>query len=137
MRYLSNRLKSKPHQFVLSHADAHNWNVMQGKNLMLIDWECLKLAPQEQDLILIITEPYAGQFLNEYKKYIKYETPDFDAFEFYYLKRKLEDIWEWIKNLRFEGLVKSEEVTLQFLKSSLDACTRTESFRSEIQKVFR
>jgi spectinomycin phosphotransferase len=137
MRYLSNSLKSKPNQFVLSHADAHNWNVMQGKNLMLIDWECLKLAPQEQDLILIITEPYAEQFLSEYRKYIKYVTPDFDAFEFYFIKRKLEDIWEWIKNLRFEGLVKSEEVTLGFLKSSLDACTRTESFRSEIQKVFR
>jgi spectinomycin phosphotransferase len=136
MRYLSNSLKSKPKQFVLSHADAHNWNVMQGKHLMLIDWECLKLAPQEQDLILIITEPYAGQFLNEYRKYMKYESPDFDAFEFYFLKRKLEDIWEWIKNLRFEGLVKSEEVTLEFLKSNLDACTRTESFRSEIQKVF-
>ncbi|MEY2195630.1 aminoglycoside phosphotransferase family protein [Neobacillus sp. BF23-41] len=136
MRYLSNTLKSKPYQFVLSHADAHNWNVMQGKYLMLIDWECLKLAPQEQDLILIITEPYAGQFLYEYRKYMKYESPDFDAFEFYFLKRKLEDIWEWIKNLRFEGLVKSEEVTLEFLKLNLDACTRTESFRSEIQKVF-
>ncbi|MCM3117494.1 aminoglycoside phosphotransferase family protein [Neobacillus sp. MER 74] len=136
MRYLSNNLKRKPCQFVLSHADAHNWNVMQGKSLMLIDWECLKLAPQEQDLILIITEPYARHFLNEYKKYMKYETPDLDAFEFYFLKRKLEDIWEWIKNLRFEGLVKSEDVTLEFLKSGLDSCTRTESFRSDIQKVF-
>jgi spectinomycin phosphotransferase len=136
MRYLSNTLISKPYQFVLSHADAHNWNVMQGEYLMLIDWECLKLAPQEQDLILIITEPYAGQFVNEYRKYMKYESPDFDAFEFYFLKRKLEDIWEWIKNLRFEGHIKSEEVTLELLKLSLDSCTRTESFRSEIQKVF-
>ena len=136
MRYLSNTLKSKPHQYVLSHADPHNWNVMQGQNLMLIDWECLKLAPQEQDLILFITEQYAGQFLNEYRKYMKYDSPDFDAFEFYFLKRKLEDIWEWIKDLRFEGLVKSEEVTLELLKLTLDACTRTDSFRSEIQKVF-
>lgn len=136
MRYLSNTLKSKSHQFVMSHADAHNWNLMQGQNLMLIDWECVKLAPQEQDLILIITEPYAGQFLNEYRKFMKYETPDFDAFEFYFLKRKLEDIWEWIKDLRFEGLVKSEEVTLELLKLNLDACTRTKKFRSDILKVF-
>ncbi|WML56470.1 aminoglycoside phosphotransferase family protein [Neobacillus sp. PS2-9] len=135
-RYLSNTLISKPYQFVLSHADAHNWNVMQGEYLVLIDWECLKLAPQEQDLILIITEPYAGQFVNEYRKYMKYESPDFDAFEFYFLKRKLEDIWEWIKNLRFEGHIRSEEVTLELLKLSLDSCTRTESFRSEIQEVF-
>ena len=136
MRYLSSALKNKPHHFVVSHADAHNWNLMQGQNLMLIDWECVKLAPQEQDLILIVTEPYAEQFLKEYRKYMKYDSPDFDAFEFYFLKRKLEDIWEWIKDLRFEGLVKSEEVTLELLKLNLEACTRTDSFRSDIQKAF-
>lgn len=137
MEYLSKTLKSKPHKFVLSHADAHNWNVMQGSNLMLIDWECLKLAPQEQDLILIVTESYAQQFLREYKKYIEYDNPDLDALEFYSLKRKLEDIWEWIKDLRFEGLVKSKEVTVELLKLNLDACKNTDSFQSEMKKVFK
>ncbi|WP_195570574.1 aminoglycoside phosphotransferase family protein [Paenibacillus sp. 1001270B_150601_E10] len=137
MKFLSSTLKRKSHKFVLCHADAHNWNIMQGQNLMLIDWECLKLAPQEQDLILIITESYAEQFLNEYKKYMNYETPDFDAFEFYYLKRKLEDIWEWIKDLRFEGLVKSEDITLNLLQLSLNECIRIDSFRSDLKKIFK
>nr|WP_255723524.1 aminoglycoside phosphotransferase family protein [Sporosarcina sp. ACRSL] len=137
IRTLSNKLANKQHNFVLSHSDAHNWNVMQSRNLMLIDWECLKLAPQEQDLILFVTESYAKQFLHEYKKYMNYDTPDFDAFEFYYLKRILEDIWEWINDLRYEGLVKSEDVTLNFLKLNLEACTRTGRFRSELQKVFQ
>ncbi|OCA87838.1 hypothetical protein A8F94_08330 [Bacillus sp. FJAT-27225] len=134
--YLANALKSKSHMFVLSHSDAHNWNLMQGQNLMLLDWECVKLAPQEQDLILIITEPYAEQFLTEYRNYMSYENPDMDAFEFYFLKRNLEDIWEWIKDLRFEGSLKSEEVTLEHLKSSLDTCSRTEEIRKKMLKVF-
>ena len=135
MRLLSKNLKQKPQQFVLCHADAHNWNVMQGQNVMLIDWECLKLAPQEQDLILQVTEPYAEQFLSEYTKYMDYHEPDLDAFEFYFLKRKLEDIWEWIKDLRIEGLTKSEDTTLEFLKWSLEDCTHTENFRSDLEKV--
>ena len=136
MRLLSYSLKHKTPQFVLCHADAHNKNIMQGQNMMLIDWECLKLAPKEQDLILNVTEPYAAQFLFEYKKYVKYDEPDIDAFEFYFLKRKLEDIWEWIKQMRVEGLVKSEDITLKLLKSTLSGCTKLDSFRLNLKKIF-
>jgi spectinomycin phosphotransferase len=136
MRLLSSTLKNKPQQFVLCHADAHNWNIMQGQNMVLIDWECLKLAPQEQDLILNITEPYAVQFLGEYRKYMNYNKPDLDALEFYFLKRKLEDIWEWVKDLRVEGLVKAEDTTLKFLKQTLNDCTHTNSFRLNLKKIF-
>ncbi|WP_409295357.1 aminoglycoside phosphotransferase family protein [Peribacillus sp. SCS-26] len=136
IKYVSRTLKDKTHQYVLCHADVHNWNIMRGENLMLIDWECAKLAPVEQDLILIVTEPYARQFLDEYKRHIEYNTPDLDAYEFYYLKRILEDIWEWIGDLRFEGLVKSEAETLEYLKLNLEACTRTGGFRPRIQNLF-
>ncbi len=135
MSYLSHTLKNRPHQFVLSHSDSHNWNLMQGRHLILIDWECLKLAPQEQDLILNITEPYAKDFLSEYRKHMKYDSPDFDASEFYSLKRKLEDIWEWILDLRFQGLVKSEEATLEYLNLNLESI-KVDSTRSKIQNVF-
>ncbi|MBS4199346.1 aminoglycoside phosphotransferase family protein [Bacillus sp. FJAT-49732] len=135
MMFLSKTLYNKAHKYVLCHADAHNWNIMQGENLMLIDWECVKLAPQEQDLILVVTEPYAKQFLKVYKKYMNYDTPDIDAYEFYFLKRKLEDIWEWIKDLRFEGLVKSEDITLKLLRSTLIECSQADSFRTDIEKA--
>lgn len=133
MRILSNSLKHKPLQFVLCHADAHNWNIVQGQNMMLVDWECLRIAPPEQDLILNITEPYAAQFLLEYKKYMNYDKPDLDAFEFYFLKRKLEDIREWIKQLRDEDLVKSEDSTVELLRRTLKECTSTRSFRSNME----
>lgn len=136
MRHLSNILKDNRQQFVICHADAHNWNLMQGENLMLIDWENIKLAPQEQDLILNVTEPYAVKFLSEYKRYMNYDRPDFDAFEFYYLKRKLEDILAWIMDLREEELIKSEDITLEYLKSNLRSCTHINSFRSDLKKVF-
>lgn len=136
MKVLSNSLKSKPQQFVLCHSDAHNWNIMQGQEMILIDWEGLKLAPQEQDLILNLTEPYVAQFLYEYKKYMNYDKPDLEAFEFYYLKRILEDIGSWIRDLREEGLVKSENLTLELLKLNLSACTRVEHFRENLKKVF-
>jgi spectinomycin phosphotransferase len=136
MRVLSDSLKNNSQQFVLCHSDAHNWNIIQGENMTIIDWECLKLAPQEQDLILNVTEPYAMQFIYEYKKYMDYDEPNLDAFEFYFLKRRLEDIWEWIKDLRLEGLVKSEETTYELLKLSLEDCTRIEIFRSDIKKIF-
>ncbi|MBS4217456.1 aminoglycoside phosphotransferase family protein [Bacillus sp. FJAT-49711] len=136
MEYLSKNLKSRPLNYVLCHADAHNWNIMQGETLMLIDWECVKLAPQEQDLIMPILEPYAKQFLQEYKKHMEYTTPEIDAFEFYFLKRKLEDIWEWVIDLRFEGLVKSKDLTLKLLKKTLDECSQSDRFRFDLEKVF-
>ena len=135
IRQLSQLLQSKPLPFVLCHADAHGWNIIQGPQMVLLDWECLRLAPQEQDLILPVTELYAARFLFEYRKYMHYTEPDLDAFAFYYLKRKLEDIWEWIKNLRFEGLVKSETVTLEFLKIALDDCRHSNRFRSDLARA--
>ncbi|MCJ8006526.1 aminoglycoside phosphotransferase family protein [Lederbergia wuyishanensis] len=135
MNYLSNTLKHKALKYVLCHADAHNWNIMQAENLMLIDWECVKMAPQEQDLILIVTEPYAQQFLKEYRKHMNYAKIDIDAFEFYFLKRKLEDIWEWIKDLRYEGLVKSEDITLKLLRTTLKECSRADRFRLDLEKL--
>ncbi len=133
---LSDSLKHKPTQFVVCHSDAHNWNIIQSNSLVLIDWECLKLALPEQDLVLFAAEPYAMQFLFEYKKYVTYNVPNIDAFEFYYIKRKLEDIWEWIKQLRIEGLVLPEDKTLEFMKSNLQDCAKIDYFRSDLVKIF-
>jgi thiamine kinase-like enzyme len=43
-------MKAGNHAMQLCHTDAHGWNLMQNQNLMLIDWEGLKLAPVEADL---------------------------------------------------------------------------------------
>ncbi|MFF5994907.1 aminoglycoside phosphotransferase family protein [Lysinibacillus sp. KU-BSD001] len=135
MKYLSNKLKQKSLPFVLCHADPHNWNIIQGRNLMLIDWECVTIAPKEQDLILHITPPYARQFIMEYKKYMPYQSLDLDAFEFYFLKRRLGDIWEWIKDLRYQQNIKSEDTVLKFLKLNIVDCTKRARFRAFLQPL--
>jgi aminoglycoside phosphotransferase (APT) family kinase protein len=137
MRDLSASLKGNPRQYVLCHADAHGWNLMQGERLMLIDWECLKLAPREQDLVLQVMGPSAPHFFREYKKFADYEKSGLETFEYYWLKRLLEDIWEWVKDLRVDGLVKPEEHTLGLLHSALCDCANLDVFRSALQASFR
>jgi thiamine kinase-like enzyme len=46
---LAEKLKREDLKNVLCHTDIHHWNMMQGRNLILIDWEGLKLAPPEHD----------------------------------------------------------------------------------------
>src|SRR5699024_4803514 len=44
--HLSTELKNSHLRMVLCHTDLHNWNLMQSdQQLILIDWEGLKLAP--------------------------------------------------------------------------------------------
>ncbi len=69
---------------VFCHTDLHNWNLMQSKNiLILIDWEGLKVAPPEADLMFLKEKPYYKCFLDIYQE----KHPDFqvnsDSMEFY------------------------------------------------------
>jgi thiamine kinase-like enzyme len=53
---LAEKLKREELKNVLCHTDIHHWNMMQEKNLILIDWEDVKLAHPEYDLFSIITQ---------------------------------------------------------------------------------
>ena len=133
MKYLAETLKKKPKQYVLCHGDLHYWNMIQSKHIKLIDWECAILAPPEQDLILHVTGQHTDSFLSFYKQYVSSNELDLDALEFYFLKRNLEDIWEWIQNLRFKEAIKSQEETLKFLRRNLIECTKVTSFRAYLE----
>lgn len=100
---LSLFLKSSNVRMALCHTDIHNWNLMQsGNQLMLIDWEGLKLAPVEADLMFLVNQPYYAEFLSVYRQ----AHPNFeinpDALQFYQIRRKLEDIWEFMEQLLFD-----------------------------------
>ncbi|SHF42189.1 phosphotransferase [Pedobacter caeni] len=96
-------LKSKDLPFVLCHTDLHNWNMMQTeKQLVLLDWEGLKMAPAEADLFGLVEEPYFEQVMVSYQKVHKGYTVDEDALNFYIIRRKIEDIWECIEQLLFD-----------------------------------
>ena len=136
MKYLAETLKKKPKQYVLCHGDAHYWNMIQGKRIKLIDWECAMLAPPEQDLILHVTGQNTETFLDFYKQYGSSHELDLDALEFYFLKRRLEGIWEWIQDLRNEEVIKSKEETVRLLKLNLIECTKVTGFRAYLETVY-
>ncbi|CAG7607651.1 hypothetical protein PAESOLCIP111_00981 [Paenibacillus solanacearum] len=97
---LSAVLKERTLPMVLCHTDIHNWNLMQsGDELLWIDWEGLRLAPPEADLMFMAEMPYYDRFLCEYRKrHAGYEV-NREALHFYQGRRKLEDIWEFIEQL--------------------------------------
>ena len=133
MKYLAETLKKKPKHYVLCHGDLHYWNMIQSKHIKLIDWECMILAPPEQDLILHVTGQHTESFLSFYKQYGTSNKLDLDALEFYFLKRRLEDIWQWIQDLRNQEVIKSREETLKLLKINLIECTKATSFRAYLE----
>ncbi|WP_010494775.1 phosphotransferase [Paenibacillus elgii] len=118
---LSAELKHRNLRMALCHTDLHPWNLMQtDRELMLIDWEGLKLAPVEADLMSFVDEPYYDDFVPIYRQV----HPDFainpDVLQFYRYRRKLEDIWEFMEQLLFDRQEAQERAaTLNHLSREL------------------
>ncbi|QOR36867.1 aminoglycoside phosphotransferase family protein [Clostridium sp. 'deep sea'] len=114
-------IKNTP-RMVLCHTDLHNWNLMRTKNtLILIDWEGLKIAPPEADIMFLKDKPYYHRFLKIYQKRHRDFRVNPDALQFYIARRKLEDIWEFVEQLLFDSQDKeSRSQTFQYLKMELE-----------------
>lgn len=123
---LCTRLKKKNSRMALCHTDIHNWNLMQAdRQLILIDWEGLRLAPVEADLMFMTDKPYYEEFAALYRK----SHPNFeinsDALQFYKGRRELEDLWEFIEQLLFDKQDDRQRAgTLQSLKETLTHLSR-------------
>ena len=95
--------------FVLCHTDLHQWNMMQTKDtLVLIDWEGIRLAPAEADLFMIAEKPFFADFMAVYRRRRNGIRINATVIEYYSLRRKLEDIWEWIEQICHEPLEPDE-----------------------------
>ncbi|GIO28160.1 hypothetical protein J43TS3_27710 [Ornithinibacillus bavariensis] len=117
---LSELLKTKNGRLALCHTDLHYWNLMQSAQLMLIDWEGLKLAPVEADMMFLVDKPYFEAFLSKYQKRHPHYSLDQDALEFYQKRRRLEDIWEFTEQLLYDNPDSQERVTvIDYLKEEL------------------
>lgn len=118
---LSGRLKNGNVNMALCHTDLHHWNLMQSEQqLMLIDWEGLKLAPVEADMMFLVHEPYYDQFMSIYQKYHHDYVINADALQFYQGRRKLEDIWEFLEQLLYDMQdAKQRKATLNNLTKEL------------------
>ncbi|WP_096186432.1 aminoglycoside phosphotransferase family protein [Evansella halocellulosilytica] len=126
VQLLSESLKSKELKLSLCHTDLHNWNMMQaGQQFILIDWEGLKLAPVEADLMFLHDKSYFNEFLNIYAKAHPNFTMNEEALQFYQWKRRLEDIWELIEQLVFDKQDKNEKaLTMKYLKEELEVVSK-------------
>ena len=113
--------RSNP-KMVLCHTDIHNWNLMQSdEQIVLIDWEGLKLAPAEADLMFFVDKPYYDIFIDIYQKLHKDFVINMDTLLFYRIRRKLEDIFEFIEQLLYNKQEEQERnETIKLLMRELN-----------------
>ena len=119
---LSHHLKNADLKLALCHTDLHNWNLMKtGRELVLIDWDGLPLAPVDADLMFFAEQPYFQEFLRVYRLVHVGFQINRHALRFYQVKRRLEDIWEFIEQLVFDRQTEREKAeTESALKKELE-----------------
>lgn len=111
---LSRRLRQRPLRHAFCHTDLHHWNLMSSDGqLLLIDWEGLRLAPVEADWMFIVDKPYYADFLAAYRQRHPGFVPDPEALSFYQGRRLLEDIWEFAEQLLFDMPDEEERARIQ------------------------
>lgn len=114
---LAAQMKAACPDMRLCHTDAHGWNLMQSQNLMLIDWEGLKLAPVEADLFMFYDKPFWDLFLSTYREKHEGFAISADVMNFYLYRRKLEDIWEFIDRILHDPISSElRDKAMQLLK---------------------
>ncbi|MBD2869820.1 phosphotransferase [Paenibacillus arenilitoris] len=120
---LSALLPDRSLPMVLCHTDLHHWNLMKAEDrLVLIDWEGLKLAPAEADMMFLTDKPYYESFMSAYLSVRPGYSANAEALSFYEGRRKLEDIWEFMEQLLFDRQDdRDREATLKLLAKELES----------------
>jgi len=120
---LAQRLRMDKPEFVLCHTDIHGWNIMQDRQLKLIDWEGVRFAPAEADLFSFTKGFFFGntwdEFLSAYMQYRPEYRINGDALRFFRLRRLLEDIQAFSEGLMYNHLTGRErEQSMDLLMKS-------------------
>lgn len=97
-----------PFKPVVCHTDIHGWNLMQADGLVLVDWENVKFAPPEADLYGF----WGAHFwqcdweamLSVYRGFHPDYRPDEKVLAFYQLRRRLDDIDEFYREISQDDL---------------------------------
>jgi thiamine kinase-like enzyme len=102
----------------LCHTDAHGWNLMQSRSLILIDWEGMRLAPAEADLFMFAGKENWDVFWERYSQLRPGYILNPLALRFYTLRRKMEDIWAFMERLLYDGISgEQRQKALVYLRS--------------------
>jgi len=95
--------------FVLCHTDIHRMNLLLNTSgeLYILDWEGAMLAPREHDLFMF-TGAHFPTFLAEYRRWAGAVPLHADLFAFYFYRRNLEDLTDWIVRILYENTAEAQ-----------------------------
>lgn len=98
------RSATRDREFVLCHTDLTPANLLMTDEgeLYVLDWEGAMLAPPEHDLFFFTGEHFPT-FLDEYERAFGPVVLNGDVFGFYFYRRYLEDLSEWIVRILYEN----------------------------------
>lgn len=91
------------------------------QQFILLDWEGLRLAPVEADMMFLANKPYYHDFLSVYQKKHQDFAINFDALKFFKGSRDLDDIWVTLEQLLFDKQDAQERaITIKRLTRGLE-----------------
>lgn len=101
---LADRARALNPPLVLCHTDIHRMNLLLSAagDLYILDWEGAMLAPREHDLFMF-TGDHFPSFLAEYRRWADNVPLHADLFAFYFYRRNLEDLTDWIVRILYDN----------------------------------
>lgn len=101
---LADRARDLNPPLVLCHTDIHGLNLLLSAagDLYILDWEGAMLAPREHDLFMFTGDHFPA-FLAEYRRWAGHPPLHADLFAFYFYRRNLEDLTDWIVRILHEN----------------------------------
>lgn len=101
---LAVRARALDPPMALCHTDIHSYNLLMNAagELFILDWEGAMIAPREHDLFMFTGEHFSS-FLAEYRREVGDVPLHADLFAFYFHRRMLEDLTDWIVRILYEN----------------------------------
>lgn len=97
--------------YVIVHTDINDSNLIWSDpqepgedNLWILDWEGAMLAPAEHDLFIFTGDTFE-EFLEVYGRHYSLEHLHPETFGYYFYRRNLEDLTDWIETILHENTV--------------------------------
>ncbi len=112
-RALAAKLAAQEHSMVVCHTDIHGYNVVIQDDIpLLIDWEGMKIAPKEHDLLFWVGDERWELIWHTYRQINHDMHIDMELLQFYRTRRSFEDLIQDIQRVEQEQLVEQEFVDL-------------------------
>lgn len=115
---LAERARALRPQLVLCHTDIHRMNLLLNAvgDLYILDWEGAMLAPREHDLFMFTGDHFPA-FLAVYRRWADNAPLHPDLFAFYFYRRNLEDLTDWIVRILYDNTDEAQnQIDLEGIK---------------------